>query len=101
MDIGGKIVSRSKQEEIATLSTRDSHTSTRPILTRHSSSKEISTKCNREPTSNRPKRNAKNKYVNEVKVKYDNSFIGTNLQSFLEENEQSIVNSVNYGSNFA
>ena len=101
MDIGGKIVKRSKQEEIAASPIRDSRTSTPPISTRRSSSKEISTKCNRETSSNRPKGKSKNKYVNEFKVKYDNSFIDTNLQAFLEENEQSIVNSVNYESNFA
>ena len=91
----GKLLSHSKQEEIAASPTRDSHTSAR-----RSSSKEISTKWNRETSSNRPNGNIYNKYVNEFKVKYDNSFIGTNLQAFLEENEESIVNSVNYESNF-
>ena len=82
MDIGGKTASSSKQEETCPFSTRDSHTSTQPISPQRSSSKEISTKRNRETSSNRPKGNAKNQYVNEFKVKYDNSFFGTNLQAF-------------------
>ena len=96
MDIGGETVSHSKQEETGLFSTRDSHTETQ-----HSSSKEISTKHNRETSSNRLKGNAKNEYINEFKVKYDNSFLGTNLQVFSEESKQSIVNSINYESNFA